>query len=93
MNNNMLVNICVVCSHTNQKNNNGFPLVCPQMKMPCFAIHPDYLFSKNNLLMASLDFKGRVPMKFIDKEFLDSMNDGYDEIVKRGVDTTGKPVY
>ena len=94
--NEMMINRCVVCAHTNEMKSKSFPVVCPNLQMPCMAIDSKYVLNEEEaekMIQVAAKNKGRAPMEYIDQTFLKNMRDGYHTILKSGIDITKMPVY
>ena len=93
MDNNDYIQICVACCKINKENSKTLPLICPQTKMPCFAIEPQYLIPEPSEEMICFlegfnnnNTQPRVPInsKYIDKNYIDTRCAAFDDLQKKG---------
>jgi len=96
----MKVAKCVACCYINGQNKKTLPCICPSLDMPCLAIVPKWVNDEENLLdfIIGLDKHEcnrdigdnddpRVPMnsEYIDKAFLDRMEQSFKECKDKGI--------
>lgn len=96
----MRVAKCVACCYINGQNKRTLPCLCPSLDMPCFAIVPKWVENENNLLDFMVGISNhecnkdiadedepRVPMdsEYIDKAFLDRMEQSFKECQSKGI--------
>lgn len=90
---------CVACCHINGQNKRTLPPICPSLDVACLAIVPKWLERENLLdFMVGIDKHEcnrdtwdieppRVPMdsEYIDKEFLERMEQSFKEYQDKGI--------